>query len=98
MKRLAYRYSHILFHDRNVILKRVVAYTGLMQQKMNPITFLFHGLCLSMFILPCASRAADLTLAQAQAGAAKGDAEAEFVLGKAYFKGDGVPQDYAKAF
>ena len=44
-----------------------------------------------------ACRAADLTVAQAQAGVEKGDADAEFVLGKAYYTGQGMPQDYAKA-
>ncbi|HLX71120.1 MAG TPA: tetratricopeptide repeat protein [Verrucomicrobiae bacterium] len=37
------------------------------------------------------------TLETAQAGAAKGDAKAEYFLGKQYLKGNGVPQDDAKA-
>jgi len=70
-----------------------------MKVKTNNIVPLLRGLCLlTLVLLPCASQAADLTLAQAQAGAAKGDAEAEFVLGKAFYTGNGVPQDYAKAF
>jgi len=38
-----------------------------------------------------------MTLDEAQAGAAKGDAEAEFYLAKIYAGGMGVPQDYTKA-
>jgi TPR repeat protein len=41
--------------------------------------------------------AQNLTFADAQASAAKGDPEAEFQLGRAYDRGDGVPQDYAQA-
>src|SRR5580658_5943804 len=65
---------------------------------MKIANFLSSGLSLAIFVLSLSvGRAADLTLDQAKAGAAKGDAEAEFALGKAYYGGNGVPQDYGKA-
>jgi TPR repeat protein len=52
-----------------------------------------------IFVVPAglASAANELTLDTALAKAQKGDAEAEFYLGKCYARGNGVPQDYAKA-
>src|ERR1700722_19567389 len=70
-----------------------------MKATINHLALLFHGLWLATLMLsPSVSRATDLTLELAKAGAEKGDAEAEFVLGKAYYTGAGVPLDYAKAF
>ncbi len=70
-----------------------------MKVKANQCSLLVLRLWLSTLILTfSAGRAADLTLAQAQARAEKGDAEAEFVLGKAYYTGEDVPKDYTKAF
>src|SRR2546425_9859263 len=40
---------------------------------------------------------AEERLAQLQKGADSGDADAQFNLGELYFKGEGVPQDYAQA-
>jgi TPR repeat protein len=60
---------------------------------------LVHGLCISTWMLvSLPSRATELTLNQAKTGAEKGDAEAEFSLGKAYYYGTGVPKDFARAF
>ena len=57
---------------------------------------LFRSFLLAM-ALAVSSGHADMTFEQATAGAQKGDPEAEFYLGKAYFTGNGVPVDLAKA-
>ena len=64
---------------------------------------LFHQFARSSVLLftLCAGfapgRAADLDLAKATAEADKGDREAQYSVGRVYFKGEGVPQDLLKA-
>jgi TPR repeat protein len=58
------------------------------------------NLALSLFLLAQAvltSAASEMTLEMARIQAQKGDAQAEYFLGKCYAKGKGVPRDYAKA-
>lgn len=37
------------------------------------------------------------TLLELEARCERGDAEAQYILGKKYYEGDGVPQDYDRA-
>ena len=53
------------------------------------------SLVLTAVISGCATR--EFTIETARAGAERGDARAEFFLGKRCARGEGVPQDYAKA-
>jgi TPR repeat protein len=66
--------------------------------KVKRIALLFCGLGLACSLSVIGSRAEEqFTLETAKAGAEKGDARAEYFLGKQYLKGTSVPQDYAKA-
>jgi hypothetical protein len=86
-----------LFQDRNVSVDHRPGYNRTMKVKSRH-SFWIHSLCLATLVLaPNASRAADMTLAEAQAGALKGDAEAEFALGRAFNNGTDIPRDYVQA-
>jgi TPR repeat protein len=55
-------------------------------------------LALAASALEVAARAETLDLVAVRASADKGDANAEFELGRAYYHGEGVPKDFAQAF
>src|ERR1700726_4256893 len=57
----------------------------------------FCTILLQASIQPLPARADDFTLESAQLAAAAGDAKALYFLAKCYAKGQGVPQDNAKA-
>jgi TPR repeat protein len=70
---------------------------------MKTRTILLHGRLLSCFPLMLLSlsalhlRGVEFDLEKVKAGVEKGDGEAEYQLGRAYHRGEGVPLDYAKA-
>ena len=58
---------------------------------------LISGLSVLLFTVPIVCRASDSYLHKTSALAEAGDANAQNLMGKAFFRGDGVPQDYKNA-
>src|SRR5437773_2090980 len=64
---------------------------------MKVIQHFLVPLLMAFLYSPALSRAEEFDFGKTKAAAEKGDAEGEFLFGKAYFKGEGVPKDFEKA-
>lgn len=69
-----------------------------MRQTKNKWILLASSIALSLVVVGCQTGpGSSASIEQLQASAQRGDADAQYQLGQAYYYGKGVPQDYKQA-